>query len=53
MSETFHVRAIADEMSVTIPTIHSFRNRIKNKLHFKTSTEVMLRAIQWVQDEKS
>jgi DNA-binding NarL/FixJ family response regulator len=45
------VRIIADEMSVTIATINSFRNRIKEKLHLKTSTEVMLRAIQWVQDE--
>lgn len=47
------VRVIAEEMDVTIPTINSFRNRIKEKLHLKTSTDVMLRAIQWVQDEKS
>jgi DNA-binding CsgD family transcriptional regulator len=40
-------------MSVTIPTINSFRNRIKEKLNLKTSTEVMLRAIQWVQDDKT
>jgi DNA-binding NarL/FixJ family response regulator len=45
------VRIIAEEMSVTIPTINSFRNRIKEKLGLKTSTEVMLQAIQWVQDE--
>ena len=45
------VRLIAEEMTVTIPTINSFRNRIKEKLHLKSSTEVMLRAIQWVQDE--
>ena len=45
------VRVIAEEMNVTIPTINSFRNRIKEKLNLKTSTEVMLRAIQWVQDE--
>jgi DNA-binding NarL/FixJ family response regulator len=47
------VRVIADEMGVTIPTINSFRNRIKEKLQLKTSTDVMLRAIQWVQDEKT
>ena len=47
------VRVIAEEMDVTIPTINSFRHRIKDKLHLKTSTEVMLRAIQWVQDETS
>ena len=45
------VRVIAEEMSLTIPTINSFRNRIKEKLNLKTSTEVMLRALQWVQDE--
>jgi len=47
------VRVIAEEMDVTIPTINSFRHRIKDKLHLRTSTEVMLRAIQWVQDETS
>jgi DNA-binding NarL/FixJ family response regulator len=47
------VRVIAEEMNVTIPTINTFRNRIREKLHLKTSTEVMLRAIQWVQDETS
>lgn len=45
------VRVIADTMNLTIPTINSFRNRIKDKLNLKTSTEVMLRALQWVQDE--
>jgi DNA-binding NarL/FixJ family response regulator len=44
------VRQIAEELSVTIPTINSFRNRIKEKLGLKTSTEVMLHAIQWVQE---
>lgn len=47
------VRLIAEEMSVTIPTVNSFRNRIKEKLNLKSSTEVMLQAIQWVQDQKS
>ncbi len=41
------VRQIAEEMNVTIPTINSFRNRIKEKLQFKSSTEVMLHAIHW------
>jgi len=45
------VRLIAEEMSVTIPTVNSFRNRIKEKLNLKSSTEVMLQAIQWVQDQ--
>lgn len=45
------VRTIAEDMSVTIPTINSFRNRIKEKLGLKSSTEVMLHAIQWVQGD--
>jgi len=44
-------RQIAEDLNVAIPTINSFRNRIKEKLNLKTSTEVMLRAIQWVHNE--
>lgn len=45
------VRQIAEEMSVTIPTINSFRNRIKEKLQLSSSTEVMLHAIHWSREE--
>jgi DNA-binding NarL/FixJ family response regulator len=45
------VRQIAEEMSVTIPTINSFRNRIKEKLQLNSSTEVMLHAIHWSRGE--
>jgi len=45
------VRQIAEELKVTIPTVNSFRNRIKEKLHLKSSTEVMLHAIQWMREE--
>jgi DNA-binding NarL/FixJ family response regulator len=41
------VRQIAEEMDVTVPTVNSFRNRIKEKLQLKSSTEVMLHAIHW------
>jgi DNA-binding NarL/FixJ family response regulator len=40
-------RQIAADLNVTIPTVNSFRNRIKQKLQLKTATEVMLQAIQW------
>jgi DNA-binding NarL/FixJ family response regulator len=43
-------RQIADELSLTIPTINSFRRRIMEKLHLKNSTEVMLHAIHWVRE---
>jgi DNA-binding NarL/FixJ family response regulator len=45
------VRIIAEDLGVTIPTVNSFRHRIKDKLGLKTSTEVMLHAIQWVREE--
>ena len=44
------VRLIAEELGVTIPTVNSFRHRIKEKLGLKSSTEVMLHAIQWAQE---
>jgi DNA-binding NarL/FixJ family response regulator len=40
-------RQIADELKLTIPTIHSFRTRIKEKLQFKNATEMMLHAMQY------
>jgi DNA-binding NarL/FixJ family response regulator len=43
-------RVIAEELSLTIATINSFRNRIKEKLQLKNSTELLLHAAQWVRD---
>ncbi|MGH7951263.1 MAG: response regulator transcription factor [Limisphaerales bacterium] len=43
-------RQIAEELDLTIATINSFRNRIKEKLGLKNSTELMLHAIQWVRE---
>jgi DNA-binding NarL/FixJ family response regulator len=40
-------RQIAEALDLTIPTIHSFRNRIKEKMQFKNSTELVLHAMQW------
>lgn len=47
------VRLIGEQLGVTIPTVNSFRNRIKDKLRLKSSTEVMLHAIQWVRDDST
>ncbi len=44
-------RQIAEELELTVPTINSFRARIKEKLRLKTGAELTLRALQWVQDE--
>ena len=45
-------RQIAEELNLTIPTIHSFRNRIKEKLQLKNSTEMMLHAMQWIRERE-
>jgi DNA-binding NarL/FixJ family response regulator len=50
MGEGKPTRQIAEELDLTIPTIHSFRNRIKEKLQLKSSTEMMLHAMQWVRE---
>lgn len=47
------VRHIAEQLEVTVATVNSFRNRIKEKLGLKSSTEVMLHAIQWTREETS
>jgi DNA-binding NarL/FixJ family response regulator len=46
-------REIAQEMNVAIPTISSFKNRIKEKLKLKNSTEMILYALQWFRKEPS
>ncbi len=46
-------RQIAEELELTIPTIHSFRTRIKEKMKFQNATELVLRANQWVLDRAS
>jgi DNA-binding NarL/FixJ family response regulator len=45
-------RQIAEELSLTIPTIHSFRTRIKEKLGFQNATELVLHANQWVREHE-
>jgi DNA-binding NarL/FixJ family response regulator len=44
-------KQIAQELSLTIATINSFRARIKEKLGLKSSTELLLNAIHWVQEQ--
>ncbi len=46
-------REIAQEMNVALPTVSSFKNRIKEKLQFKNSTEIILYSLQWFRKEPS
>jgi DNA-binding NarL/FixJ family response regulator len=43
-------RDIAQQLDLSVATINSFRNRIKEKLNFKNSTELILHAIHWVRE---
>jgi DNA-binding NarL/FixJ family response regulator len=43
-------RQIAEELGLSIATINSFRNRIKEKLGLKNSAELVLHAIQWTRE---
>ena len=40
-------RQIAEELNLTIATINSFRNRIKEKLNLGSATELLREAIRW------
>jgi DNA-binding NarL/FixJ family response regulator len=44
------IRQIAEELNLTVATINTFRGRIKEKLQLKTSTELLLYAIQWFRE---
>ena len=44
-------RKIAKELNLTIQTINNFRARIKEKLAIKDSSELVLQAIHWVQEQ--
>jgi DNA-binding NarL/FixJ family response regulator len=44
-------RKIAKELNLTIQTINNFRTRIKEKLAIQDSSELILQAIHWVQEQ--
>ncbi|HWQ91013.1 MAG TPA: response regulator transcription factor [Clostridia bacterium] len=44
-------REIAEQMNIALPTVATFKNRIKEKLGMKNSTEMILYAIQWFRQE--
>ena len=44
-------REIAERLHLSVKTVESYRARIKNKLNFDSATELMQRAVQWVESE--
>ncbi len=43
-------REIAQSLDLSIATINSFRNRIKEKLNLKNASELILNAVHWVRE---
>jgi DNA-binding NarL/FixJ family response regulator len=46
-----NARQIAQELDLSVATINSFRARIREKLHLKNSTELLLQASNWVREQ--
>lgn len=44
-------RQIAETLHLSIPTINSFRARIKEKLNITTASELTFQAVRWVQQQ--
>jgi len=46
-------REVAERLHLSVKTIESYRSRVKDKLHFDSSNELMKHAVQWVESEDS
>lgn len=44
-------REIADQLNLSVKTIETYRAHIKDKLQLRSATELMQRAIHWVENE--
>ena len=43
--------AIAEQLHLAVKTIETYRSRIKDKMNFKNSTDLVFHAVKWVEDE--
>jgi DNA-binding NarL/FixJ family response regulator len=46
-------RDIAERLHLSVKTVESYRSRIKEKLNLSSATELMQRAVQWVNSEST
>lgn len=44
-------REIADQLNLSVKTIETYRAHIKDKLHLRSGTELMQRAVHWVEND--
>jgi DNA-binding NarL/FixJ family response regulator len=51
IGQGYKTRHIADTLHVSVKTIETYRENIKQKMNFTNSTELLRHAIQWVQNE--
>jgi len=52
IGQGYSTRQIAEAMKLTVPTINSFRARIKEKLRIQNASELVLTAIRWVHNKQ-
>jgi DNA-binding NarL/FixJ family response regulator len=43
---------IADQLHLATKTVETYRSRIKEKMNFKNSTQMMFHAVKWVENER-
>src|SRR5581483_2559217 len=46
-------RAIAEELSLSVKTVESYQEQIKQKMKFRTAGELQQYAIRWLRSEES
>ncbi|MFQ5990411.1 MAG: response regulator [Candidatus Methylomirabilales bacterium] len=51
IGQGYRTRQIADTLNVSVKTVETYREHIKQKMQVKNSTELLQHAIQWVQSE--
>ncbi|MFQ5803501.1 MAG: LuxR C-terminal-related transcriptional regulator, partial [Candidatus Methylomirabilales bacterium] len=53
IGQGYGTRQIADTLRVSVKTVNTYRQHIKEKLKFETGSELLRHAIEWVQSEGS
>ena len=51
IAEGHSTREIAEQLHLSVKTIETYRAHIKDKLRLRSGTELMQRAIHWVETE--
>ncbi len=51
IGQGYRPRQIADTLHVSVKTVETYREHIKQKMNFKNSAELLQHAIQWAQSE--